>query len=67
MTTTSRRTKIDTTGAGQFCLAGSFHFLEPRMAVKPDILVIGSSNMDMVVFCDRLPNPGEGEADFVFL
>jgi hypothetical protein len=37
------------------------------MAVKPDILVIGSSNMDMVVFCDRLPNPGEGEADFVFL
>ena len=29
------------------------------MAVKPDILVIGSSNTDMVVFCDRLPNPGE--------
>jgi ribokinase len=29
------------------------------MAVKPDILVIGSSNTDMVVFCDRLPKPGE--------
>jgi ribokinase len=29
------------------------------MAVRPDILVIGSSNTDMVVFCDRLPKPGE--------
>jgi ribokinase len=29
------------------------------MTVKPEILVIGSSNTDMVVFCDRLPNPGE--------
>jgi ribokinase len=29
------------------------------MAIKPKILVIGSSNTDLVVFCDRLPNPGE--------
>jgi ribokinase len=29
------------------------------MSVQPDILVIGSSNTDMVIFCDRLPNPGE--------
>jgi ribokinase len=29
------------------------------MATKPEILVIGSSNTDMVVFCDRLPSPGE--------
>ena len=29
------------------------------MALKPEILVIGSSNTDMVIFCDRLPNPGE--------
>jgi ribokinase len=29
------------------------------MTSKPEILVIGSSNTDMVVFCDRLPNPGE--------
>jgi len=29
------------------------------MVNKPEILVIGSSNTDMVVFCDRLPNPGE--------
>ena len=29
------------------------------MALKPDILVVGSSNTDMVVFCDRLPKPGE--------
>jgi ribokinase len=29
------------------------------MASKPEILVIGSSNTDMVVLCDRLPNPGE--------
>jgi ribokinase len=29
------------------------------MAVKPKILVVGSSNTDLVVFCDRLPGPGE--------
>jgi ribokinase len=29
------------------------------MAEKPKILVIGSSNTDLVVFCDRLPKPGE--------
>jgi ribokinase len=29
------------------------------MAVKPKILVVGSSNTDLVVFCDRLPKPGE--------
>jgi ribokinase len=29
------------------------------MPVKPNILVVGSSNTDMVVFCDRLPHPGE--------
>jgi ribokinase len=29
------------------------------MSAKPNILVVGSSNTDMVVFCDRLPNPGE--------
>jgi ribokinase len=29
------------------------------MASKPEILVIGSSNTDLVVFCDRLPSPGE--------
>jgi len=29
------------------------------MAGKPDILVVGSSNTDMVVFCERLPKPGE--------
>ncbi len=29
------------------------------MAVKPKILVVGSSNTDLVVFCDRLPQPGE--------
>jgi ribokinase len=29
------------------------------MSAQPDILVIGSSNTDMVIFCDRLPNPGE--------
>src|ERR1700736_1638702 len=26
---------------------------------KPKILVVGSSNTDLVVFCDRLPKPGE--------
>jgi ribokinase len=26
---------------------------------SPQILVIGSSNTDLVVYCDRLPNPGE--------
>src|ERR1700745_2435608 len=29
------------------------------MPAKPHILVVGSSNTDLVVFCDRLPNPGE--------
>src|SRR6202047_524822 len=29
------------------------------MAAKPHILVVGSSNTDLVVFCDRLPRPGE--------
>jgi ribokinase len=29
------------------------------MDAKPHILVVGSSNTDMVVFCDRLPHPGE--------
>src|ERR1700731_371382 len=29
------------------------------MAGKPKILVVGSSNTDLVVFCDRLPKPGE--------
>jgi len=29
------------------------------MAAKPKILVVGSSNTDLVVFCDRLPKPGE--------
>ena len=29
------------------------------MSVKPNILVVGSSNTDLVIFCDRLPNPGE--------
>jgi ribokinase len=29
------------------------------MPGRPNILVIGSSNTDMVVFCDRLPHPGE--------
>ena len=29
------------------------------MPTRPHILVVGSSNTDMVVFCDRLPHPGE--------
>jgi ribokinase len=29
------------------------------MAAEPKILVVGSSNTDLVVFCDRLPKPGE--------
>ena len=29
------------------------------MSTKPNILVVGSSNTDLVIFCDRLPNPGE--------
>jgi ribokinase len=29
------------------------------MFAIPQILVVGSSNTDMVVFCDRLPHPGE--------
>jgi ribokinase len=29
------------------------------MPAKPHILIVGSSNTDMVVFCDRLPHPGE--------
>jgi ribokinase len=29
------------------------------MPAKPNILVVGSSNTDLVVFCDRLPHPGE--------
>src|SRR6202023_2664967 len=29
------------------------------MPATPNILVVGSSNTDMVVFCDRLPHPGE--------
>jgi ribokinase len=29
------------------------------MLAKPKILVVGSSNTDLVIFCDRLPNPGE--------
>ena len=34
-------------------------FLSSDMAPKPNILVVGSSNTDLVVFCDRLPKPGE--------
>jgi ribokinase len=29
------------------------------MVAKPKILVVGSSNTDLVIFCDRLPKPGE--------
>src|SRR5215471_21687347 len=29
------------------------------MSAKPNILVVGSSNTDLVVFCERLPRPGE--------
>jgi len=29
------------------------------MPARPNILVVGSSNTDMVIFCDRLPHPGE--------
>jgi ribokinase len=29
------------------------------MSAKANILVVGSSNTDLVIFCDRLPNPGE--------
>src|ERR1700761_1924199 len=29
------------------------------MPASPHILVVGSSNTDLVVFCDRLPKPGE--------
>jgi ribokinase len=29
------------------------------MPAKPRILVVGSSNTDLVVFCERLPHPGE--------
>src|SRR5258707_4787400 len=29
------------------------------MAPRPKILIVGSSNTDLVVFCDRLPRPGE--------
>src|SRR5580692_1639989 len=29
------------------------------MPARPHILVVGSSNTDLVVFCDRLPHPGE--------
>src|ERR1700751_2597146 len=29
------------------------------MPAKPRILVVGSSNTDLVVFCNRLPKPGE--------
>lgn len=29
------------------------------MPATPNILVVGSSNTDMVVFCERLPHPGE--------
>lgn len=29
------------------------------MPAKPNILVVGSSNTDLVIFCDRLPRPGE--------
>ena len=29
------------------------------MPAKPRILVVGSSNTDLVIVCDRLPNPGE--------
>jgi ribokinase len=29
------------------------------MPARPHLLVVGSSNTDMVVFCDRLPHPGE--------
>jgi ribokinase len=29
------------------------------MPARPHILVVGSSNTDMVIFCDRLPHPGE--------
>jgi ribokinase len=29
------------------------------MPARPHILIVGSSNTDMVVYCDRLPHPGE--------
>ena len=29
------------------------------MPSKPQVLVVGSSNTDLVVYCDRLPHPGE--------
>src|ERR1700745_2039311 len=31
----------------------------PTGSSKPRVLVAGSSNTDLVVFCDRLPKPGE--------
>ena len=35
------------------------HYMRDGTPTKPNILVVGSSNTDLVIFCDRLPNPGE--------
>ena len=49
-------------GVKRFLIFGSDHRFMPgtiTMPIRPHILVVGSSNTDMVVFCDRLPHPGE--------